>query len=591
MMDACRLTAFFGGVGIWLLVALAAVAGDKQRAYEQELVERSFETLSMRPDPKPEGKIIEDIIVLRHPIVEKTDPWPDFLNVFHVVTREHIIRQELLFHVGSRFDGERIAESARNLRDFPMVFSIVRIMAASGSSPDRVKVVIITKDLWSIRINSDFNFGGGVLNYLSFMPTEQNFLGYNQQVGLITRFDRDTFYLAQFYQVPRLFGSRLSLVESLGLRTNHRKEEVEGATGSLYLGKPLYSVLSKWAFSVKGSFDLGTERKYRENGIDQVVITDGVQEWPIDYIYDYKSLDAQAVVARSFGLKWKTNVSFGYSIFSRKYSLNKDFPVVPEPVEQAFIDYALPVDDQAGSLVASVSFYEATYRRFMNIQTYGLTEDYRFGPRATLEASWSNRVFGFDQEFVKLYLDLGYQWLLGGNILSLGAALSARWQPDHGLKDASSEWINQVAQFQLYNITPELFGIGRLCTRLLYAYSQYSLSRSLFYLGGNNTLRGFASNYLSGPRLLNVNVEFRSLPLVLYTMHFGFVVFYDGGSAYGFTNANDFAYRQSVGFGIRGLFPQFDRGTVRLDVGVPVGAGFRSDRIIEWFTLAYLQAF
>ena len=125
---------------------------------------------------------------------------------------------------------------------------------------------------------------------------------------------------------------------------------------------------------------------------------------------------------------------------------------------------------------------------------------------------------------------------------------------------------------------------------MIITYLQHSRSRSRFSLGGDSTLRGFISGFAVGQRLLNLNVEFRSAPWVIYTLHLGFVVFYDGGDAYGFEPDDDFSYHQAIGFGLRGLFPQFDRGTLRIDLGIPLGADFH-DRVIEWVSIAYQQVF
>lgn len=573
-----------------LIVTTATAEDQKKEAYERDLIADSLAVLDLEPDPHPEGKIIEKVLILRHPIVEKSDPWPDFVNIFHVTTREHIVRQELLFAAGQPYAEELVRESARNLRGLPLLFSTVRIVTAKGSRPDRIVVVVITKDLWSIRINSNFNVGGGVFQFISFMPTEQNFLGYNQQLSLYNRIDRDTYSLAELYRVPRLFGSRLAFMENLGMRMNYHTGELEGGFGEFVCGLPLYSVTSKWGFSVEGYFDIGTYRPYTGANIQQVEIAAVDRTWYLPKILDYRYFVTKAQVVRSFGLKWKTNLKLGYRIRSYTYALPEEFPDVPEEVEQLYVQNKIPADDRAGEIFFSIDFFEATYYRFMNIQTYGLTEDFRFGPQATIEAAWANPAFGFAQQAVKLKLDLGYGLLIGRNILSLKGTLSTRWWPDNEIDGAGTDWVDRWAEAYLENVTPEILGLGRIFVRLRYVYSQHSSSLSELYLGGNNTLRGFVANYTAGERLLNFNLEFRSTPLIFKTLHMGLVVFYDAGDAYGFTQDTDFTYHQSLGIGIRGLFPQFDRGVMRLDIGIPLGRDFHT-HVIDWITIAFLQAF
>jgi hypothetical protein len=561
-----------------------------REAYESDLIEQALSCLGLCTDPKPANKLIERLEIVRFPVVEQNDPWPNFLNLFHVTTREHIIRQELLFSEGDSYQQDRVQESARNLRAWPLTFSMVRIVAAKGSTPDQVVIVVITKDLWSIRLNSQFSVGGGVFNYLSLMPTEQNFLGFNQQVSLITYIDRATVSLGQIYRVPRVLGTRLSLMESANLRMNHQTGEQEGGFGSFSLGRPLYSVKAEWGFSLDVAADVGVNRFYQGADLQKVLILQGAESYVLPHLYQHKLFTAMLSGVRSFGEKWKVDLQAGYEIRYRKYLLADDFPIVPDPVRETYMKNTLPISSKAGVLLASVRMYEARFRRLQNIQTYGLSEDFRFGPEANIEVDFANPAFGYNEQSVRLIFNAGWMFSFGQDILSLQGSLSARYMSDHDVVDADTEWIDRRGHVEIENVSPELMGIGRLFVRFAYTYNQYRQDKAEEFLGGDNTLRGFISGYCSGPRLFNVNVEFRSRPWVIRTLHWGIALFYDGGDAYGFMDEKDFNYHQSVGFGIRGLFPQFDRGVMRLDVGVPLGKDFHS-RTREWITLAYLQAF
>jgi hypothetical protein len=87
------------------------------------------------------------------------------------------------------------------------------------------------------------------------------------------------------------------------------------------------------------------------------------------------------------------------------------------------------------------------------------------------------------------------------------------------------------------------------------------------------------------------NLEFRTQPvLLLHTLELGGDLFYDvGAAAFGFTNLHP---KQSVGFGLRALFPQLDREVFRVDVGFPVGYGATLAGVAPWsFFIAFQQAF
>jgi len=565
----------------------------EREAYELDLIARAFTAAGLVPDPEPSGKIIERVVIDRHPIIEASDPWPDFLNVFHITTREHIVAQELLFAEGETYDEDKVRESARNLRGLPMLFSTVRIVTARGSTPDRVVVLVITKDLWSIRLNTNWNVGGGTFNFVSIMPTEQNFLGFNQQLSLFTQIKPDTYSLGEIYRVPRVLGSRWSFVEGLALVMNHKTGEEEGGFGWFTLSRPLVTLDTRWGYSLSGSFDIGVNRTYSGKNVRLLYDSDG--DGSADSLqdkYEYRSFRGSAQLVRSFGTRWKTNAYLGYRVRYEHYGPTGDFPDVPDEIRRLFLQGYVPQDDEAGEIFFKLSFYEATYHRFQNIQTYGLTEDFRFGPLISAEVAHASPLLGFDQLSVRLRGQVSYRFLIGGDILSLGGVVAARWRPDHPLEAAEDEnWINRWYEVELENVSPSLFGLGRLLVRLHYAHSEHSLDRTLLSLGGDKTLRGFPTGAQLGSRLFNVNAELRTAPWVIRTLHVGLVAFYDGGDAWGEGGDPDFAYHHSVGLGVRGLFPQFDRGVVRLDVGFPLGDDFDAKAYDSWFTFSFLQAF
>lgn len=581
-----------------LLPALPAWAGQlsRQQIYEGQLIAQTLAQLGLQPDDHPAGKIIERVVVARHPIIEASDPWPNFLNVFHLVTREHVVRRELLFRAGQPYDEKRVRESARNLRALPLVFAVVRIVTARASRPDRVIVVVITKDLWSLRLNSQFSIGGGVFNYLSLMPTEQNFLGLAQRLSLYTYIDRDTYSLGQIYTVPRLLGSRLQVTESLHARINHHRGELEGGFGGVSLSRPLFSLDTEWGFALGGWFDIGTRRNYQGEELRQFCLEEAGQQHCLPWLWHSRAFEGWAQALRSWGRLHKLNLTVGYAIRSVTYELPESEHAAPVELVRQFRSQVMPQDEQATELQAGISYFQARYARLHNVQSYGLTEDFRLGPSASVQLGLAHPALGpgFARRSLRLGLTLGWNLLLGKqDILAANLSGSARWWPDHGIiaaRQEGSNWVDRLLQFSVENVSPPLLGLGRLLVHFRYAYSQYSTTASRFYLGGDNTLRGFVSGYRSGQRLLNVNVEFRTLPIVLWTLHWGLVLFYDGGDAYDFGPENDFAYHQSLGVGLRGLFPQFDIEALRLDLGIPLGRDFNS-HFIDWITVSYRQAF
>ena len=108
---------WFASRGAWLLSALAgfSLTAHPARAdeshhsrYELDILATELEKRGAAVDPKPEGKTISRIEFVRLEVFDERDPMPDFVNVFHVTSRERVIRRELLFGKGERWWQSRV---------------------------------------------------------------------------------------------------------------------------------------------------------------------------------------------------------------------------------------------------------------------------------------------------------------------------------------------------------------------------------------------------------------------------------------------------------------------------------------------------
>jgi hypothetical protein len=121
----------------------------------------------------------------------------------------------------------------------------------------------------------------------------------------------------------------------------------------------------------------------------------------------------------------------------------------------------------------------------------------------------------------------------------------------------------------LRGVTPEWL-LGRLVLRTTWDLQRRDSSRTQVTLGADNGLRGYttgAFRVIGGSRLRG-NLEYRTLPLVIASVHFGGVLFYDAGSVY--RALADARFHHAAGFGLRLLFPQLNRTPFRADLGIPL---------------------
>ncbi|MCC6749481.1 MAG: hypothetical protein IT371_17585 [Deltaproteobacteria bacterium] len=648
----------FRCTGPFVLLALlcsssAASALDLKKQYEDELVQWALNQARLSRDPEPHGKRIDRIVIVRENVIAKSDPWPTFFNWIHVKTRDHVVRRELLIREGDVWDPERVAESERNLRS-TFIIAVARTAACRSSRPGHVTLLVVTKDLWSLRLNTKFSLTGGVLKLLDFNPTEMNFLGRNKAVSVRVKFSqldlhagaiRDHFVLGQLYLDSRLFGTRLSLTEKVDFifdgrvpcgpaprppgPTTMRDRSVlgtptvlspsaeryvidgnywcpedtsgrlAGATAQLTLARPLYSLATEWGFSVQAYMDLRKVRYFAQSG-------DGLRLQTIDYasggveipfVYDSQYLYSSAAFTRSFGRTRKHDLSFGLVGYRQKYTAPASFPFARTLVEQYLRDF-VPRSETASYFFAGYLTRPTRFVRMRNIQAFALSEDYLVGPQASVDVRLASNLEDGGQSFLEFGASASWRWYLGDDLLTVAVAAQTRLQPHlpdiRPLMDSDSPWVNTELSGSMRNVSPML-GIGRLHASAAILVRHNNLDRTFSFQGGDSGLRGYPNDQFRGRSVLSVHAEYRTLPINFYTLHLGLVAFYDGGAVFGGPDQRDpsatvpFVYRQSLGIGARGNFPQFDKESVRLDLGFPLSSGAGS--VGTWVSLAFRQAF
>lgn len=606
---------------------------DVRRQYEDELVRWALGVARLEIEPSPAGKVIERIEIVRENIIARSDPWPSFLNIFHITTRDHVVRQELLVRPGQVWDQALIEESARNLRKLP-VLAVVRTAACRSSEPGKVILLVVTKDIWSIRLNTNWNMVGSVIQFLDFTPTETNFLGRNkrlsvhiglQQLQLNPVELRDKLEIGQLYVDSRLLGSRLQLTEYVDLVFDGdlpeggrnpagqrwvpagRTGELQGAYALLRLTRPLFSLATEWGFDAYALADVRQVRRFVVNGpapppgedpglsLKTVAIEGG--GGAVSYlprVYDSRYFSGVASLVRSFGRRYKHNLTSSVGAYLRSYLPPDGFtPLFDDAALQKYRRTSLPRSEDAAYYGISYLTYQPRYIKLRNVQTFALTEDFTLGHSVDVTLRLAANLRDTVQGFFEAALNASYLWYWRGDLLSVWLSASARWQPGLERLGYPGPWANKSVGGGIRNISPRLW-IGRLHAQVRALLRDNNLDNATSSLGSDTGLRGYGSEQFEAPNIFQVNVEYRSLPINLFTLHLGFVVFYDGGAVWGPDPRNagqylPFRYYQSVGLGLRTHFPQFDKDSLRVDFGVPLSGA--AGGVGTWFSFSFRQVF
>jgi len=549
-----------------LLVARSAAADPQSLTgayspYEQQAIGEVEQELGARIDPSPEGKLIESIEFVRLDPIDRHDPLPAAIDVVHTTSRPFVLRRELVAREGQPWRTVAADESARNLRKLPQL-SLVLCIPMVGSAPDRVRFVVITKDVWSLFVDFDLAVTSGGLESLTLEPKETNVAGL--QHTALARFvlQPETVALGASYRVPRLDGRWIDLLVDGNVVVNRASGDPEGTFGTATVGRPLVTTRTEWAWSTGTKFSNQLVRRY-VNASVATFTPQAPGATPVPWVYRERSFGQDAKLTRSFGWETKNDLSLGAYFSHTRYVVPPDASLDPAAVRE-FVRAAAPTgEDRVGPFVQWHG-YSNDFLRTFDLDTLGLQEDHRLGHDLWLRVYPVLRAVGSSRDLFGTYAGAAYGIPLGEGLARATVESTLETTTD-GLADASMK-------AGLGIVTPRI-ALGRLVFQatMLDRFENYLNARS--FIGGESLLRGYPSRYLAGKDYVATNLEYRTRSVELAAIHFGATVFYDVADAC--DHFEDVNPKHAVGGGLRVVFAQIDRAVLRFDVGVPVTAGPR----------------
>jgi len=563
--------------------ASAVAATRSYSPLEQERIRRALIRVRGVRDDNPQGKRIESIEVVALPVFEPEDPVPQFLNWFHVTTQDYVIEREVLFRVGTRYDQRLSDETERNLRAL-LLFSIVVALPVQGQSPDSIRYVVVTKDIWSLRLGWDGRINQGVVDYLSLQPTERNLFGTGRQLFGTLVFGRRTYSVGGGFYEPRLAGSRTRILVEGSTVVNCETGRIEGSSGSFSYSRPLYSTQAKWSYSTVVEWTDGQAPLSVASNLRGAICSARTQDefevrlrdsgrlavLPNQYFYD--SQEFTQTFTRSFGYRFKTNLSFGLEAERLAYGRASMANVRAAPSDVpgglteseylavvAYYNRLIPVSDRRISPFFQVSSFTTDFLRDINMETLGLQEDIGMGHVALLRIYPALEALGSSRNMLGLDAVASYARPIGTGFAKLSASNSVEL--------SSIEQTDAQLSLALRFTSPRL-GFGRLIYDARFVDHYYNYRNTNLALGGTTRLRGYQTTAAAGSHYVASNVELRTRPLEIFSAQLAGVLFYDVGDA--FDTFDQLELMHGVGAGIRFLAPQLDRDVFRVDVAMPL---------------------
>lgn len=559
--------AVVGLLSVTLWLGLVGPLGSAARAdsYEWDRMKRVLRDNALELAELPEGKRIAWIRVVRDEVFVEDEVWPTFLNWFHGTTREEVVRRELLFQEGDPYVDARVEESMRNLRGMA-IFALVRIAAVHTSEPGAVGVVVHTRDLWSLRAETGFNFST-IIDTFTLRLTERNFLGRNKALAAEFVLLPRSYRMEQQYLARRVWGSTVQLQEAVGVVFNRDTREAEGTTWLLKFGEPYFNLKQRWSWT--GSFRYDNYISRRLRGREILLFPYGANDDPngphAQRLWRQQVGSGYVGGYLRLGERFKQTWGLGWDVRYQHANPVADTMLVPE-LREAFAAY-LPRNRTESGPSVSYDILIPQFQKFVNLTTYGQTENVRVGPSASLTSRVPLRAFGSNSNSWVYTATAGYVLAVGGFLFEAGVSGRMRYE--------RQRVTDQRLETVLRGATPVLFGAFRFVSRVTWDGRQNDTARTFVTLGASNGLRGYTSGTVGaegGSKLL-ANFELRSLPIEWQAVHVGAVMFYDTGSVY--TGLSGLTMHHAAGVGLRVLLPQFNRTPFSFDGAAGFDPPFR----------------
>ncbi len=391
-------------------------------------------------------------------------------NSIHTITKEWVIRKELLFEVGQPYDSTLVDESERNLRKKQIFRELSFDTTRVG---DRLAVVIRTQDGWSLKpkfsfgVASDGTVTGQIgINDINLLGTgNQVFVAYQKQV------DRDGLNLSLNFS--RMLGS------AVDFRTNYAGMS-DGKNGNWYLGVPLRSVQSRAGLEHNGVAADQDVIRYRVDSAGEDSTTYRRQALVLD-------LDATlALATRSRGyLRAGITGEFRNEGYSPADTVSSEIPTIPDSLYGVF-----------------GVFVEANRSRFWEtnqLNGFG-TEDVDLSPHLRLGLNLAPSGLGYAKSGLGPSIDVSAGIEIPGGFVWAGLKANGLWN-SAGL-DSARALLNLAAG---YKPGADHALVGQIQAGVL----ENTPPGSEFDLGYQNAPRSWAPHSFVGTRMVWGTFEYR----------------------------------------------------------------------------------
>lgn len=476
---------------------------------------------------------------------EKENNWLYRLaNRLHIVTKDRVIRGQLLFETGARHDKRLIEESERILRQNRYLYdaSIKTLLREDGV----VDIEVTTRDVWTIGPDLSLSRKGGE-NKSRFGIEEQNLFGLGQTIRFSHEENVDRRSNSFAFADRHLGQSWVSVFLNIA-------DNSDGDANQLALVRPFYALDARWSAGVRVLNNDGRDALY--------VRGDEAAEYQRERDFFSAFAGWSKGLQNGWVRRWTAGVVYDDNQFSD----------VPVPV----LPSAIPTDRKLVYPFMAFEVLQDEFERVSNRDQIGRTEDFYLGMRFTGSIGWAAESFGADRDAL-LYSATASRGFgsLNSKTLLLSANTSGRLESGHsanGLATISARYY--VAQSRKRLFFAALQGTAGLALDL----------DNPVQLGGDSGLRGYPLRYQSGDSKMLVTIEQRFFtdwyPFQLARV--GGAIFADAGRVWGRNplGGESLGWLTDVGVGLRFAPTRASSSKmVHLDIAFPLNGDSTIDSV------------
>lgn len=444
---------------------------------------------------------INKIIINRYNVFDENNPKEqntlfEWLNAIHIVTKEQVIRDMILFKEGDLYQVVQQPESERLLRGSKYIYDArIRPLRLCDN---KVDIEVTTRDLWSLTPSISFTRTGGESKQRVSI-SDSNFLGTGKSITLArSQEDQRTDYLIK-YKDPNIWGTRRTTTIEIS-------DNSDGYRQFINFKLPFYALASTRSYG----FDFNNEKR-----VDSIY-----HQTILSSEFEHKLRQASVFYGLSGGymdkqsLRWRFGLSFQQDKFKSTALKNALDP--------------LPLDRKLFYPWIGVELLEDRFIKLENYHSMKRTEDINLGRYVAASIGYSDKALGDD--ITRLIIDLEYKNALKfeQHLFDFDGSLNGYWQTDQAKFDDLLAKFN--ANYYNFHANDWVF-----YSSLSLNYSKnLSLDRQLF-LGGDTGLRGFPLRYIEARKTVKMSLEERYYSDLYWfsLVRVGAAIYFDIGKAWG----------------------------------------------------------